>query len=157
MQGSESEQARRAPAKQAHCQGLLPDPHRGALKERSKWLARNRARNREVGRLQFAAVSRRLLSFLLLIVFLCQSLPVLASQGIAQRSLEIEHVTLHWQDTDHHHHDDRSLHVEDTDDDAQHVHADAGVNTWSTAMSLSIEIYLDVVNLFLLLLDFTDT
>jgi len=35
--------------------------------------------------------------------------------------------------------------------------ADAGVNTWSTAMSLSIEIYLDVVNLFLLLLDFTDT
>ena len=35
-------------------------------------------------------MSRRLLSFLLLIAFLCQSLPVLSSQGIAERSLEVE-------------------------------------------------------------------
>ncbi|HPU08906.1 hypothetical protein [Ectopseudomonas oleovorans] len=74
-------------------------------------------------------MSRRLLSFLLLIAFLCQSLPVLSSQGIAERSLEVEHVTLHWQDTEHHHHDDQSLHIEDSADDAQHEHADAGFNT----------------------------
>jgi hypothetical protein len=74
-------------------------------------------------------VSHRLLSFLLLIVFLCQSLPVLSSQGIAERSLEIEHVTLHWQDTEHHHHDDQALHIEDSVDDTQHEHPDAGLNT----------------------------
>lgn len=74
------------------------------------------------------SVSRRLLSFLLLIAFLCQSLPVLSTQGVAQRSQEIEHVTLHWQETEHHHHDDLSLHVEDSADSAQHDHADAGFN-----------------------------
>ncbi|MRD49598.1 hypothetical protein GHT07_20185 [Caenimonas koreensis DSM 17982] len=74
-------------------------------------------------------MSRRLLSFLLLIAFLCQSLPVLNSQGVAERSQQFEHITLHWQDTEHHHHDDLSLHVEDSDDASQHEHADAGFNT----------------------------
>lgn len=74
-------------------------------------------------------MSSRLLSFLLLIIFLCQSLPVLSTQGLAQQSLDIQHGTLHWQDTEHHHHDDQSLHVEDSSDPAQHAHADAGLNT----------------------------
>jgi hypothetical protein len=74
-------------------------------------------------------VTHRLLSFILLIAFVCQSLPVLSAQAVGERSQQIEHVMLHGQDTDHHHHDDQSLHVEDSAQSAQHQHADTGIST----------------------------
>lgn len=37
-----------------------------------------------------------------------------------------EHVKLHAQSADHHHHEDQSVHVEDADSSAQHSHAGEG-------------------------------
>lgn len=84
--------------------------------------------NLRVGQLQFAAVPRRLLSLVLLLVFVCQSLAGVGSQAVADRAQEFDHSNLHWQDTDHHHHDDQSLHVEDAGGDSRHQHTDSGMN-----------------------------
>jgi hypothetical protein len=37
---------------------------------------------------------------------------------------DLEHVTLHWQESGHHHHEDGSYHQDDSNESVQHVAAD---------------------------------
>ena len=73
-------------------------------------------------------MSSRLRAIFLLMAILWQTFSVLSPLTIAQRVIELEQTALHWQDADHHHHDDKSLHLVDAAGVPQHVHADAGFN-----------------------------
>lgn len=75
-------------------------------------------------------MSSRLRAILLLLPLLWQLLPVLSPLSVVERAVELEHAALHWQDTDHHHHDgDQSFHVDDTGGASMHFHADGEFNT----------------------------
>jgi hypothetical protein len=63
---------------------------------------------------------------LLLLVMLWQAVAWLTPFGVAQKAEEIAHVLVHTQEVDHHHHDDRSLHLEDADGEPPHEHAGNG-------------------------------
>ena len=65
-------------------------------------------------------------ALILLTVLLWQSLAMLGTFSIRQRAGEMEHLTVHVQDQDHHHHADHTLHMDVEEGSAQHFHADAG-------------------------------
>jgi hypothetical protein len=67
----------------------------------------------------------RLFSFVLLAALFLQSAVAFGSTTTAQRSGDIEHLIVHSQDADHHHHADSSLHM-DADGSAPHSHPDYG-------------------------------
>lgn len=49
----------------------------------------------------------------------------LARAGITVEALaDLEHAVLHWQNEGHHHHDDGSFHVGDSEESARHLMAD---------------------------------
>ena len=74
-------------------------------------------------------MSSRFRAIFLLMTILWQTFSVLSPLTIAQRAIELEQTALHWQDANHHHHDDLSLHMEDAAETPRHVHADVGFNT----------------------------
>jgi hypothetical protein len=45
---------------------------------------------------------------------------------VAQHVADMSHLTVHAQQVDHHHHDDHSLHVDESDERTDHHHADTG-------------------------------
>jgi hypothetical protein len=60
----------------------------------------------------------------MLFAMLWQSM-ALARGGLAVSALaDLEHAVLHWQDEAHHHHDDGSFHVGDSEESARHLMAD---------------------------------
>jgi len=62
--------------------------------------------------------------FIVLIAMLWQSV-AMASHGSTVNFLaDREHAALHWQGKGHHHHDDGSLQVDDSNESAQHVITD---------------------------------
>lgn len=67
----------------------------------------------------------RLFAFVLLAALFLQSATSFGPETIAQRTGDIEHLMVHYQEADHHHHSDSSLHMED-DGSAQHSHYDYG-------------------------------
>ena len=71
---------------------------------------------------------RKLLALLLLFSVFWSSLSAAGCFTTTERGREPGHVVLHWQDSDHHHHDDGSLHAEDSGGTAQHQHADSAAN-----------------------------
>ena len=65
----------------------------------------------------------RLFAFVLLAALFVQSAAAFGPVIVAQRSADIEHVMVHGQDTNHHHHSDASLHIDD-EGNVQHSHPD---------------------------------
>ena len=82
-------------------------------------------------------MSRSLRALILLVVLLWQSMAMLGPVTVAQRAGELEHLAVHSQDTNHHHHADHALHMEDDDSLVQHLHADSGTNTAGLLTSLA--------------------
>lgn len=86
---------------------------------------------------------RRSRALFLLAVLLWQSLGMFASVAVTQQAGKLEHLMVHCQDADHHHHADNALHMDDHADDMgadgdgplQHLHADSGTNTMGLLMS----------------------
>ena len=74
-------------------------------------------------------MSSRFRAIFLLMAILWQTSSILSPLTIAQRAIELEQTALHWQDANHHHHDDQSLHLVDAAGAPQHLHADVGFNT----------------------------
>lgn len=77
-------------------------------------------------------MSCRFRAFLLLIILSWQFLSIASPLAVSQRSQDFTHVALHWQNDGHHHHDDQSFHVEDSDDASQtvqHQHVDSSIKT----------------------------
>lgn len=78
------------------------------------------------------SMSCRFRAFLLLLILSWQFLSMVSPLAVTERSQDFTHVALHWQNDGHHHHDDQSFHVEDSDDasqTAQHQHLDSGIKT----------------------------
>ncbi len=48
---------------------------------------------------------------------------------VAERGIDPAHVAMHWQAPDHHHHDDQTLHLEESEGSTFHLHADGGLNS----------------------------
>ena len=78
--------------------------------------------------LKFNPMPYRLRAVLMLLAILWQSLVMVGPLAVSDRGQEFEHAVLHAQAADHHHHDDLSVHVENADGAAQHLHADGGFN-----------------------------
>ena len=77
-------------------------------------------------------MSCRFRSILLLLIISWQFLSMASPLALSERSQDFTHVALHWQNDGHHHHDDQSFHVEDSDDasqTAQHQHVDSSIKT----------------------------
>lgn len=72
------------------------------------------------------AMFRNLRSITILTVILWQSLALLGSWSVSQQVGNLEHLIVHGQDANHHHHSDNALHMDDDGGPAQHVHADTG-------------------------------
>jgi hypothetical protein len=77
---------------------------------------------------------RRLTILILLAALLWQSLAVLGSTAVTLRSGELAHMLVHGQYADHHHHTDKSLHMDDGP--TQHVHAEFSSNMAALLTSL---------------------
>ncbi|WP_372828092.1 hypothetical protein [Polaromonas sp.] len=74
-------------------------------------------------------MARKFFALLLLLSVFWQSAGM-AGSAAALGSVEASsHTVQHWQDAEHHHHDDGSLHADDSDGTAQHMHAESGANT----------------------------
>lgn len=56
----------------------------------------------------------------LLMAMLWQIVSMLTAQAVAQRVVELEHVTFHWHNTDYHP-DNQTIHVEDSDGTSKHL------------------------------------
>lgn len=86
--------------------------------------------------LKSSPMSRSLRALILLAVLLWQSMAMLGSMTVAQRAGELEHLAVHNQDVNHHHHADHALHMDDDDGLVQHLHADSGTNATGLLTSL---------------------
>ena len=60
----------------------------------------------------------------LLAAILLQSLMGFGSMSMSHRANELNHLLVHSQDTNHHHHVDNALHMDDEGGSVQHQHAD---------------------------------
>jgi hypothetical protein len=69
---------------------------------------------------------RKLRSITLLTVVLWHSLALLGSWSVSQQIGDLEHLIVHYQNANHHHHTDNTLHMDDEGGPVQHVHTDAG-------------------------------
>jgi hypothetical protein len=85
-------------------------------------------------------MSRSLRAFILLAVLLWQSMAMVGSMTVAQRASELEHLAVHSQDANHHHHADHALHMDDDDGLVQHLHADSGTNATGLLTSLQLSL-----------------
>lgn len=85
---------------------------------------------------------RRGFLILVLLASLCwQSLAVAGQSLVFAQADQLAHALLHWQDSAHHHHDDGSVHDEDSPEGAIHVAADGALQAQalvSTAAALSL-------------------
>lgn len=81
-------------------------------------------------------MSRCFRALILLAVLLWQSMAMLGSVTVAQRVSETEHLAVHSQDSNHHHHADLALHMDDDGGAVQHLHADSGTSTAGLLTSL---------------------
>ncbi|MFN4029217.1 MAG: hypothetical protein ACK4LR_04355 [Acidovorax temperans] len=85
-------------------------------------------------------MSRRLWSLLLLVALLWQSVGMASPFAVAQRADQMTHMVVHTQDVDHHHHADKSLHLEASGGLDSHQHADEGITPAALLPSASLSI-----------------
>lgn len=72
---------------------------------------------------------RRLRALLMLLAMLWQCLAMAGPLAPLQAGQGLEHTLLHSQATDHHHHDDASIHLQEADGTLPHQHAEGSFNT----------------------------
>ncbi len=75
-------------------------------------------------------------ALLLVAVLLWQSMSMLGSWSAAQRVGQLEHLIVHSQDENHHHHADKALLMDEHDGPVQHLHADSSASTAGLLTSL---------------------
>ena len=66
-------------------------------------------------------------ALILIAVMLWQALSWVTPFVVAEQSQRLAHLVIHEEVIDHHHHHDESIHVQETDNDAVHLHADGGM------------------------------
>lgn len=85
---------------------------------------------------------RRLVAIILLAAISWPFLSALTPMSTEKQVFELANTVVHGQGTDHHHHDDQSLHIDESGGAAQHVHADSELNSmgffWWAATQLRV-------------------
>jgi hypothetical protein len=66
----------------------------------------------------------------MLLALILQTVSMLSPYGVALRTDETAHYVVHTQNTDHHHHDDLSVHFEDTMAADSHQHTPSGLQSF---------------------------
>ena len=66
-------------------------------------------------------------ALILIAVMLWQALSWVTPFVVNEQSQRLAHLVIHEEVIDHHHHHDESIHVQETDNDAVHLHADGGM------------------------------
>lgn len=74
-------------------------------------------------------MNRTLQALFLVFAMLWQSMAMLSPFSIEKIAASIDNSVMHTLEATHHHHDDQSAHIEDTDEGLQHQHADSGLQT----------------------------
>ena len=74
-------------------------------------------------------MNRTLRSLFLIFAIVWQSMAMLSPFSIEKIAASIDNSVMHTLEATHHHHDDQSAHIEDTDEGLQHQHADSGLQT----------------------------
>jgi hypothetical protein len=75
------------------------------------------------------SMNRTLQALLLVFAILWQSMAMLSPLSIEKIAASIDNSVMHALEATHHHHDDASAHIENTDEGLQHQHADSGLQT----------------------------
>ena len=70
---------------------------------------------------------RKIFAILLVLSLFWQSASI--AGAVLENAEEPSHAVLHWQDADHHHHEDGSLHSDDSAGTFQHMHSEGGANS----------------------------
>jgi hypothetical protein len=68
---------------------------------------------------------RRLVAIILLAAISWPFLSTLTPMSTEKQVIELTNIVVHGQGTDHHHHDDQSLHIDESGGAPQHIHADS--------------------------------
>lgn len=76
-------------------------------------------------------------ALILIAVMFWQSLAWATPHLVAEQVQRLAHVMAHEEVVDHHHHNDESVHVQNTDSDAIHLHADSGFQPVGLAVDLT--------------------
>jgi len=71
---------------------------------------------------------RKFLAALLLLSVLHQSAAFAGGGWMLRAADGVAHAVLHWEKSPHHHHDDGTLHAEDTDEASRHLQDDSALN-----------------------------
>jgi hypothetical protein len=80
------------------------------------------------GRLYTADMVRTRKALILIAVMFWQALSWVTPFAVQEQAQRLAHVVVHEGVIDHHHHhNDASIHVQDSDNDAVHLHADGGI------------------------------
>jgi len=74
---------------------------------------------------------------MLMAVLVWQSVSMLGAWSVSQQVEDLEHLIVHCQDANHHHHADNALHMDDDGGPVQHLHADSGTGTAALLNSLN--------------------
>lgn len=76
-------------------------------------------------------------ALILIAVMFWQALSWVVPVVVAEQTQRLAHVMVHEEVVDHHHHHDESIHVQDADNDAVHLHADGGIQPVGLAASIT--------------------
>lgn len=72
---------------------------------------------------------RKALTLLLLLSVCWQALAMAGFDAALESAEASSHALQHWQEADHHHHEDGPQHADDAGENVQHMHAESMVNT----------------------------
>jgi hypothetical protein len=79
---------------------------------------------------------RRFRALVLLSVLFWQLMSAFGAIAVTQRADELAHMVMHAQDLHHHHHADRTLHMDDAAVEMNHLHADSASGTVALMQSV---------------------
>ena len=85
----------------------------------------------------------RFCTLVLMAGFLFQAMAVASTLGVSQQGAGLEHLLVHSQDANHHHHVDNALHMDDDGGSVQHQHADSSSSTSAILVALN-SVVLDI-------------
>lgn len=66
-------------------------------------------------------------ALILIAVMFWQALSWVSPVVVTEQAQRLAHVMVHDEVVDHHHHHDEGIHLQDTDSNAAHLHADGGI------------------------------
>jgi hypothetical protein len=99
-------------------------------------------------------MARRLLSVVLLIALIGQSVAAARTGLTLDFVADLQHAVLHWQGEGHHHHDDGGYHADDSNESSQHLIADFVMG--SPALTADVNAVIPFTGSYLLVVQRTD-